>query len=216
MKTVDSDALAIVTRALGLTGVGAPLTEFLDASLDQVLDVVPLVRRGRTHAGTGGVFVGNMQNTHAAGDTQVSSFQPYTAATGAIAPYPTPMPAGFDVWILGASVRRVSGTGTIGAHLNVGPPDVMQGWGIDQAGAAVVGLQPIYLAHWDAVVITGAHAFLVTPDGNPWVPIGHRLMRSPAGDTALEFVTTASAVSVYACMILLGVFPISLGQDISA
>lgn len=215
MKTINSDALDLIARALGLSGVGAPLTEFLDGQLEQVLDVTTLVRRGRTQAGTGGIYTGVLENNHGAANTQISGIEPYTTAVGAIAPYPSPMPAGFDVWIIGATVRRVSGTGTVVAIMALDTIAPQQGWGIDEAGAAVVADDPLPLGHWNTIVAS-TDTYVATPDGELWVPIGLRVPRPPQSDTSLNFSTTASAISVYRASVLLGVFPIGLGQDVVA
>jgi len=212
LKTVDSQALGIVNRALGLTGVGAPLTEFLDGQLDQVLDVGSLVRRGRTLAGSGGMFFGLLRNIHAAANSQVSEIQPYFPNGAEIDPYPNRVPLGFDVWVLAATVEQLSGTGTFTGALFMDPAANSQGWGIDQAGAAVTGDRPMPLAFWDSVVAQD-RTIALQEDGSPWVRIGMRLMRNAQSNTGLRFSSTSSALATFDCYILLGFFPIGLGQD---
>jgi len=215
VKTVDSQALGLVNRALGLTGAGAPLTEFLDGQVDQTLDIAALVRRGRTQAGTGGIYIGVMENVHGAADSQQSQIVPYNVAVGAVAPYPSPMPPGFDVWILAATIDQVSGAGTLAAALSLEPlTDNLLGWGIDESGVAATGISTLPLAYWDSVVTVGREFGLLGGVGQPWAHIGLRLPRPPLSDVALDFDTTSSAIATFRCYILTGVFPIGLGQDV--
>lgn len=212
MKTVSSQALGLVNRALGLTGAGAALTEFLDGQLDQTLDVAPIVRRGRTQAGTGGLYYGVFENNHAVADTQVSSIAPYRTPVGAIPPYPSPIPPDFDLWLIGAAMVRASGSGTFTGALFLGLGDVPQGWGIDEAGAAVVASTSFPLAFWDSVVGQTV-TFGLTEQGEPYVPIGLRMLRPPDQANTLDFSSTSSAAAVFRLFVLLGLFPASLGQD---
>jgi len=209
MKSVDSQALGIVNRALGLTGAGAPLTEFLDGTVDQTLDIGQLVRRGRTQVGSDGIYFGLLTNVHSGAGTLSSFTNPYDVPTGAIAPYPVPMPPGFDIWLLSANVRQESGTGTLTAALSYDFPILAQGWGVDDSGVAVARADPFVLAFWDSV-ITETDEFGITEQGNPWVPIGLRLRRN----SSLLFSSTASALATFDCQMIIGVFPVSLGQDI--
>lgn len=212
MKRVESDALDIVARAFGLTGEGTPgPTEFLDKELVQVVDVVPAIRRGRTQAGTAGTYWGVLRNIHGAADTQTSVIIPYDIATGAIAPFPAPMPRGFDIWLLAAAVDQLSGTGTFTGALFISTVG-SQGFGIDSASAAVVVTTPLVLAHWDSV-ITQTHTFGLQESGNPWVRLGMRLPRNDASDAALTFSSTSSAIATFDLYLLIGVFPTALGQD---
>ena len=69
MKRIDSDALGILTKALGLTGAGSQLTELADGVVDQALDVVPIVRRGRVIGASEGLFTAIMRNVHTDAET---------------------------------------------------------------------------------------------------------------------------------------------------
>lgn len=215
MKTVDSQALGLVNRALGLTGSGAPLTEFLDGQLDQTLNVTPIVRRGRTLAGSSGIFMGVLRNNHAGADSQTSVISPYNVPTGAIAPYPEVMGRGFDIWLLKAQAEQIAGAGTFSGALFVTLRG-QQGFGIDEAGAAVVRDSVMLLAFWDTVV-TEAREFGLLGGQFPLQHVGIRLPRSTAAapGTELTWATTSSAAAVFDVQLWLGVFPIALGQDAS-
>lgn len=213
MKTVDSQALEVVNRALGLSGVGAPLTEFLDGILNQSLDVTALVRRGRTIALSTGIFYGLLRNNHTAANTQTSRFEPYIGGTGAVLPYPSPLGRGFDFWVLAAITRQLSGSGTFTGALFIDPNTTLLGWGVDEAGAAVSAAARLPLAYWDSVV-TQTDEFGLMENGQPWARIGLRLPRLNRNDVGLVFSSTSSAAAVFDCYIILGVFPVGLGQDV--
>jgi len=214
MRRVNSEALVLVQRALGISGVSVGgVTEFLDEQLDQTVDVGRLIRRGRTQAGTGGLYYGLLENVHGAGNTQESLIAPYLTPTGSNPPYPSPMLASFDIWVLGAHVSRLSGTGTFTGALFIIPTATVQGWGIDESAVAVAAAVPSTpLAFWDSVV-TQTRTFAIKEDGQPFQRIGLRLIRGARNATQLRFSSTSSAVSTYRCHVLLGVFPIGLEQD---
>jgi len=209
MKRVDSAALSEVDRALGITGQSSGITEFADKDLTQVYDVARSVRRGRTIAGGTGIFTAQLTHVHTGAGDLFVSVNPYDVAVGAIAPYPTPMPRQFDIWLLGASVEQQSGSGTFVGLLQASQP--FQGFGVNDSGVAVVRNQALSLALWDSVVTVSDEVGL-TEAGQPWVPIRMRLARSPV--TEIIFRSTASAVATFHCQILLGVFPVGLGQDV--
>ena len=214
VKKIDSDALTELTRALGLTGAGSPVTELADGVVDQTLDVVPIVRRSRTQHGTTGLYTAIMRNVHTDAQQLTTSVNPYlVGATAQIEPYPSPMPAQFDVWLLSATARRVSGSGTITAVLHYQYASDSQGWGIDDSGVAIVASPPVALVHWDTVVALNT-AFLIQEGGFPYKHFGIRIPRgSTANNGQFEFTSSSSLTSTYEALLVLGVFPITLGQD---
>ncbi len=217
-KVIDSQALSVLQKALGLTGVGAQLTELMDSTVEQVLDITPVVRRGRTLAASQGIFRGVLRLTHTDAEDQQATWTPYTeVATNVVAPYITPVPEQFDIWLLSASLRRNSGTGTISAGLEL--TNTRQGFGIDDGGAFFANNSTMPLAYWDTLVVTATQTFGVTGGAEhrePWKKIMLRIPReaNAAGqNVGIRFGNTSSATSVYHCVILFGIFPVSLGQD---
>lgn len=212
-KTIDSDALELVNTALGLTGAGAPVTELQDGVVDQVIDVGRIARRSRTLRPNDGIFIGIMRNVHAGSGSLINTSDPYDLAPAlVISPYPAPVPKQFDLWLLGASVTFVSGTGTLTAALTMTYRAAQQGWGETNGNAFVIGSTEVPVAHWDSVITEGAIVFAgLSGDRGPHAQIGMRLPRSV--DTALRFRSTASAVASFDLQLVLGMFPASLGQD---
>lgn len=213
MKKIDSDALGVLNKALGLTGSGSPITELADGIVDQALDVVPAIRRGRTQAGSEGIYTAIMQNVHPGADVLTTQVDPYeVGATARIAPYPDPMPAQFDIWLLSAAMRRVSGAGSLnGGTLSLQYGSAQQGWGIDDSDVAVVESAPVHLAFWDALGSVGITFGILNGARGPFARLGIRLPRSVNGN--LIYRTESSAAATFQCQLQLGVFPTSLGQD---
>ena len=209
MKKVDSQALGVVLRSLGLTGAGAQETEFTDGTLDQVIDVGDLIRRGRTPGISRGVFYGIMQTIHTDAQLRTVAVEAYTQSVGVVPPFPTPIPESFDLWLMAAVVRQISGTGTLSAALFLTYAASQQAWGEDSAGAAVAATGAFTLAYWDGL-ITQTQEFGVRDGKEPFARMGIRL--TPGA--VLTFSATSSATSVFNCYVLLGLFPAGMGQDV--
>jgi len=214
VRRLDSDALNVLTKSLGLTGAGAPLTELADGVVDQILSINEIARRGRTVAGSAGIYACMLQNVNTAAETILSTVNVYNVAAGASSIWPVPMPEQFDVWLLGASMRRQSGTGTIVSMLSMQIPARAQGFGIDDSGVAVAQVDPMGLAVWNSLITTS------TIDGSrqggigPFAHLGIRIPRGTGASTGtLRFSTVSSATSTWNCNMMMGVFPVSLGQD---
>ncbi len=208
MKKIDSQALDILTKALGLQGPGSPVTELTDGIVDQVLEVGPIIRRSRTQAQTAGIYTAAMRNIHGAADSTTSTITPYAAGATAFAPYPSPMPAGFDIWLLSAAVTQLSGTGTISAALRVVIPATVMG--ISTLGGVVGAVTNV--AFWDTILTESTTFAVKGAISEPSTRIGMRLPRSAS--TSLIFATTSSAIATFDCFLVLGVFPVALGQDV--
>ncbi len=216
---ISSDALTVMRKALGVgSGQASGRTELLSDTLDQVIDVNAIVRRSRALGAVNtGIFLCVMENTHLAANNQLSNVDPYNVTEANVtAPYPARMPDDLDIWLLGMGVTRLSGTGIGGMSLDYEPSVV--GWGQDQAGAPVVataGLMPLGL--WDTVVaVAGATVEWLTLGGaGPvYTTLKIRLPRSrPPGATALVFRSGTNAAAVFQLWMMLGVFPVGLGQD---
>lgn len=214
MRRIDSDALGILTKSLGLSGAGSPITELSDGIVDQALDVVPIIRRGRTVAGSAGVYAAIMSNTHAGADTQLSTVNVYDVAAGATSIWPVPIPEQFDVWVLACAMRRESGGGTITSLFSIQFPARTQGWGVDQAAAAVTQVDPVGIASWNGLIVTSTVDGNLTGGRGPYKQLGIRIPRGTGASTGtLRWSTVSSAAAVFNLNLFLGLFPVALGQD---
>jgi len=216
-KEVDSGALLLINRTLGIAGRGSAQTDLDDGNLTQVIDVNPIVRRSKTLASFEGVYTGLLRNVHAVAGQLTSTIDPYALAVGAGAGFPDVVPAqsALDIWLIGACVFRLAGAGTLdGATLETPHTAAQKAFGIDDSGVAVDASGSISLGHWDAILGTVNTDPATTPQGNTWVPIGLRLARASTG---LRFISdVAGASATIQCNMLIGVFPSGLGQDIAS
>jgi len=216
-KLIDSQALGILNSSLGLTGAGSGETELLDGTVDQSLDVNEIVRRGRTPAGSEGIFRVALKNIHGSGNVVSTAWSPYDVQTvGVIAPFPNPIPPSLDMWLLKASIQRTGGSGGLNiAALFVA--QIQQGIGRDSVAAAFVSTAVLTVALWEGVA-TASTTFGVDADGNnPLVNIGMRIPRKGAIiSPVVTFTSSSGAAADYECVLIVGLFPVALGQDACA
>jgi len=214
-KRIDSDALGVLNRSLGLTGAGSQLTELEDGVVDQTLSVNEIARRGRTLADVQGLFYPTLRNEHTDAESISNAINPYAVGTTfAVAPYPPAVPAAFDLWLLGASVRHAGGTasgfalGTL--SLTVGT--FSAGFGRDDGGGLVLSGQPQRLAVWNAMATDGTSFGILATNRGTFQHIGLRLPRGGGGSVLLWRTVSTVTVDVDVVMVL-GMFPAALGQD---
>ncbi len=216
MKNIDSDALILVNRMLGLAGGGQVVPTLLDdGTLSMTLDVIQASRRARALGVTEGWFVGYLDNVHAGAGVLSAQIFPYAPTTAnAVNAYPADVPRGFDVWITSVSCRRVLGTGTLdGAVLEMDPTGRHQGWGIDDGGTAVVADTPLEIARWTALDTATTIPLGIAGDGSANV---RTLFRFPRG-VALRFMSdVAGASATIRCAVSLALFPEAVGQDVAS
>ena len=215
-KKVNSQALGLISRSLQMSGAPSPDTEFQDGTLDQVLDVGALVRRGNVLGDSGGIFRVVMRNLHASGaSNEASSWAPYaTPVADLVAPWPSPMPQHFDLWLLNAMTRRHSGTGD--ALTSISIQNVRQGVGVDSDGDPVTSNPQVVLAAWNTTVAQ-SNIFQTeeTTGGRTLQKIGFRIPRVNEAATNVEifFGSQSTATSNWEVHMFIGMFPVGLGQD---
>jgi len=213
-KEVDSGALLLVNRILGIAGsqTGAQRTELDDGTLTQVLEVGSIVRRSRSLPGTDGIFCAILRTNMGAGvTTETATLNPYTPGGANLAPFPDPIPAGFDFWVAGASLIQAGGiAGNFTNALFRTLYDAsMIGLAIDEAGQTFgSATAAIPLAFWDDLTL----GFGTMEDGTQWLPLGLRIRR---GQT-LQLDVAATDAVVVDLVLICALVPAALGQDIVA
>ena len=213
-KRIDSDALHILNRTLGMTGAGSPVTELADGVVDQMLEIGQIARRGRALGLGGGLFYPTIRNEHTDAESIRTNVDPYNVGTTiAVAPYPPIVPQQFDIYLIGASIRSAAGTasGMSQSTLSIEVPTPAEGWGTTDAGVAVLVAEPIRVAQWTAMTTDGTSFGIRGVNRGPHQRIGYRLPRVPGMFISFASVSTIT-VSVD-CQMILGLFPVALGQD---
>lgn len=214
-KRIDSDALHILNRSLGMTGAGSAVTELTDGVVDQMLEIGQIARRGRALGPGGGMFFPTIRNEHTDAEGIRTNIDPYNVGTtGLVAPYPNPVPPQFDLYLIGASIRTAAGTsgGMSAATLSIEVPTPAEGWGLTDSGVAVLVAEPIRLANWNAMASDGATTYgILATNRGPHQRIGLRLPR--VSGMFISFASVSTVTVSVDCQMIIGLFPVALGQD---
>lgn len=204
MQLFDGAGLKLVNKILGLSSRPSAET-FLDSeSVQQALNMNAFVRRGRAYGAADGMFAWTIENVHPGIDTQTTTIDPYALASVA-AGFPTPVPEGFDVWLLDAQVSVT----TANVDLDPGPRlSIVFGSTLKVFGPA--GSVTIPWRLWNTVIpISGTLGYMGVSAGFP-----HRdaAWRIPRGAT-LTFASTSLAATSIFCGMAIALLPAGLGQD---
>ncbi len=217
MREFDSPALSGLRRILQ-TSTGPPqIVELQDEIIQQVVDLLPVVRRGLTPGRQGGLFTASILNTHVGSDTITGDVNPYAPSTTFVGNgYPAVVdPQEFDVWLLQAYATEVSGGGDFGGGVVGLLTDALgMGWRNEANAIAVRQDLMVFNQETDYGGVThltdsvSGTTFLNQQGG--MVRIG-----GPAADTRIRFRTVKAGVgaATYKLFMTLGVFPRALGQD---
>lgn len=213
MMRVEGPALELVREVLGAVGVGSQVTELPDGILSQVVDVAPIMRRGRTIGGTEGVWSASIANVHGGAGEIATPIDPYAMATAANG-YPNPVPKGFDVWILNA-YGIASAAGVIAASPRSVLYAQLPGTTVAFGAVASIRLLRVFAGQ---TLMSGLISFLTTfaaasgLDSPDWPSSLFQPIRVPRGST-IGWNSAAGAAGTLTAMMWLGLFPAALGQD---
>jgi len=219
MRSIDSDALAPINRSLGIAGgtdaSKASETQLDDETVVQVYDVIGAARRGRAPVGDG-LFYLIIATIHVADAALTTDIDPYDAGIFAQNGYPAPVPDGFDLWLVSASlISSADIFQDCALALNV--PATTNGIFVvntDGVLTTATGAATHGLCLWSAesAPVDGI-VFGVTGTGQINVPIGVRIRRG----TLVRFISevTAAAAHQNDLRLLFGIMPSTLGQDVA-
>jgi hypothetical protein len=229
-RTMNSQALVLLDRILGLSGPGGEqYTTLDDGNVQQVLDIAAIARRSLTQAGSAGIYQLTMHATHDAGSLSNMFLDPYNfgasvTLTSRTNSFPTPVPRGFDVWLIGASFSTdTNGTRLDWGQLSLQSPSSHMALNIAQTNMGgetqeTNDLAWTHLARWDTIhtddMITGVvgRQLWETTNGRAYVPFNMRLRRGQQL-VAMNNSSSGEVQSYLTCT--LGLFPEGLGQDIA-
>ena len=229
-RTMNSQALALMDRILGLSGssAGEQYTTLDDGNVQQVIDISAIARRSLTPAGSLGLYSIRLRNFHSSSALKIDNpCDPYNFANELTISYdtnawPVPVPRGFDVWLIGASAWSDSTSKLAMMQLNLTLPSgsmAINQTSTDNSLAQVgndIAVQQ--LVRWSTVlgydvgkVVSDMFTWLDAA-GNSYQSFNTRLVQG----TTLNFISIASSTTVKAtCELLVGIFPEGLGQDIA-
>jgi len=211
VRQIKGQALSTVPASLGLDGQGPEPeipTEFEDKRLIQTYVANQAILRGRTLAGSEGMFSFNVVLTSVGASVESLVVDPYEAGAAATVfnGYPSPVVAGFDAWLF-HSTAFPSGAGLItDGYIRLVYPGTKEGFGTAASGSNVI------VAAWsDEITLSGALWMGVGTDPRS---IGQSIgWRVPRGVT-IQFIADHAAAGSFTFQGVLGLFPSSLGQDV--
>lgn len=214
-RIIDSAALDLINTVLGITGVGETEETIIDTrNVSQLLDLLPMVRRSMVLGTHAGIWQGDMTNVHAIADDTVSTIDVYAPGVAAIGAFPSPLGKQYDVWLLSASMEETgAGGGLAGALLKAVPTGQSnQAWGINDSGAQQTGIGQSVLGLWTGLdsSVTNDNPVGIMGDGLTNLRIAYRILRG----TLITFTTEAAAAATFRMRLMLGIFPVGLGQDV--
>jgi len=215
MATIKGEQLQLVQRLYRLaTAQLAGVTELDADNISQTLPVVPeILRRSLTLGLSQGVGVARFKNEHAAAGQLATTINPYTTASVGNG-YPSPVDqTRKDIWLIGATVDRTAGAGTLDGALLEAQFSSAQGFfGELDDGTPFVGGADMPLGRWDVIDTTTDRGNALTEQGEPYVPINMRI----ASGTVISFISdVAGAAADIQCNLIIGLFPQGMGQDIA-
>jgi len=234
-RTMNSQALVLLDRMLGLSGPGGEqYTTLDDGNVQQVLEIGAIARRSLTFAGSSGLYtVGFRSDADTVANIARNSMNPYNFAASTAAGgmtisedtngYPVPVPRGFDVWLIRASAFTSTSAGHNWLQLNVQIPSssmALRSYAADGGAESQLAndVSNMALARWDTALagdtLTGSGAAYTwaTENGTTSPEFGLRIPRG----SRIDFITSAAATGTQAqCTLILGLFPEGLGQDIA-
>lgn len=201
---LDSGALDLLNQILQLGRGGEQTTSLDDGNVSQVLDILPIVRRSLTFAGSSGLFYFTWENVHSAGTTESTSVNPY-AVTAGVNGFPTLVPPGFDIWLLYCTIRRSAGGGFLNTGLvEMSWPSTMRGKGDTTPATTLMAV-----GRWTVLESTSGQSYGVTDQGETLLRPLVRIRRG----VSLILRTSSTAAATFQMAGAVVALPAGLGQD---
>ncbi len=214
MGLIGTRLLQGVQRLVGAASTSG-ITVLEDDSVVQVLPVLPDIGRRSLAGVETGWFTATLSNVHSAADDENNTINPYVVDRALIpttSSYPTPVPSEFDLWLCGVTLVATGDGALAGSHLAIDPVNQQQGWGRADDGTFVAGAGAIPIVRWDSINSATVLDVGVMGNGDTYWKGALRIPRR----ANLNFRSTSGAANTFNCIMVLGLFPAGLGQDIAA
>jgi len=217
-KDINSEALVLLRKSLGMAGTAGPDTLLDEDFVAQSLDIARFARQGL--APGSGLFYFVMTVVTSVGNPNLTILIPdiYEPRSGALdlslPPYPSTVPTGFDIYLIGCSLS-LSNTTLANAAFSVTSDQFSMGVGVNNNDTTVEVLtqagRTIPMASWDTVVsVAGSELATLGASGKVWTKLGTRLQRG----SGLFFNFAAGGANQGNLVILASLQPTALGQDV--
>lgn len=227
-RTMNSQALALLDRILGLSGPGGEqYTTLDDGNVQQTIDIQAIARRSLSVGDGGGIYTYELENVHTAAGQAGNQVDPYNFGNNLTVSFntnawPVPVPRGLDVWLIGTTMATNNDANLDWGQVMLILPAIntaLVSKTTDGGAESQIARDQTYLnvCRYDVLkagdFIPGAvnrYAWETT-QGQMYVPLGMRLTRG----TTIDYVTLASGGTTAYLTLIMGIFPEGLGQDIA-
>lgn len=217
MREFDSAGLRSLRTVLQ-TSEGPPqIVELQDEIVQQSIDVMPVIRRDLAAGNVDGIFTATILNTHVGSDTIVTDINPYGPLTTFVGNgYPAQIEGELDVWLLQAYAATLTGSGDFGGGVMALLYNALSmGW---RNAANSATMRQDLLVFNQETDYAGITHLTDSVSGTTFLNQqgGHTRIGPQQGNVRIRFRTVKSGVgaATYLLHLTLGLFPISLGQDV--
>lgn len=200
MQLFDGQGLQLVNKAFGLSGGQNSEVHYDEQTVQQTVDVVPLIRRGRLAIGDG-IWAATVANVHGGAGAIEGPLSPYSLLETKLG---VDVAKQFDIWFLGARAERTSGATDLASpwgRLSLTEPSAH-----NLSAAATISS---WFQGFGGTTAFGSVLAVVDPNNEAFWPARIRLAR----DALFTFETQAAGIATWTCVLRFGVFPVALGQD---
>jgi len=204
MKSLDSQALDNLNKALGLSGgAGAQRQVLDDGVVSLVLDVAKVARRRELVAGSANLFWIFIRNIHTGVSSLQTSFNPFFSPGLTYNGFPASLPEGWEIALLPPTVRASVEANFGAALLHYEGLATFQAIGKNNSSAAVAIADSMPLIGWTDAASQGGEIIALPQVGWPLNNRPFRLRRnpSPTASTGLAFssssITGAVNIDLY-------------------
>jgi len=218
-KEIDSEALVLLRRGLGIAGVAGPSTLLEEDAVIQTVDVGQFARQGLPPGK--GIFNFLIRIiTSVANPALTALIDPYEPTAVAVdlsqAPYPNPVPAAFDLWLINCGLQLDDSTFTSAQLQLIYPVGAIgvAGQNADSATNVVTAVTPASqaqtIAGWDSDFASVGRDVGTLGGTGILQPLGFRIIRG----TTLQLRVSAGGINTVDCTILAALMPAAMGQDV--
>ncbi len=216
MREFDSAGLRQMARILQISTGQPQLVELQDQVLEQAIDLNPFLRRALVPEGSDGIFHATMLNTHSGSDIIETQVNPYAPGTTFAHPDWNPVDPRFDVWLLGAAGKNITGGGDFGGgQFNLISNALGMAWRNEANAAAMTQT----VMTWDVERTEMNTTFLYSNQNDVlllWEKGGSAMRINRDASTLFSFITEKAGPgsASFKLFLTLGLFPAGMGQDV--
>lgn len=217
-KEIDSEALVLLRKGLGIGGIGSPTTLLEEEFVSQTVDVAQFARQGLPPGN--GLFYYRMEVTTSVANPSLNlAVDVYNPTDGTLdfnlPPYPLRVPSTLDVWLIHASMAMTLPGVFVDASLSLVTEVSKMGIGIHNNDTTVATItqaaMTVPLCVWNRETAVNGFEIAGIEGGATLQHLGIRVARG----SDLQVRVDAGGINGFNWNILAALMPRSMGQDVS-